>query len=81
MFLYSFKVVTLPNGGAALILEYIEMKGGLSKYPAILGNRLARYISAFICQFKHKFIYFYLICNIYIMTLFSIHVFGYNKDL
>ncbi|XP_045171335.2 ketosamine-3-kinase-like [Mercenaria mercenaria] len=37
-----YKVVDQPGGGAALVMEYIQFSGGLSKYSALLGQQLAR---------------------------------------
>ncbi|WAR03814.1 KT3K-like protein [Mya arenaria] len=36
------KVIDQPSGGAALVMEYVEMGGGLHKYAAQLGEQLAR---------------------------------------
>ncbi|XP_052244124.1 ketosamine-3-kinase-like isoform X2 [Dreissena polymorpha] len=36
------KVVDQPGGGAALVMEYVEMEGGLRQHAALLGEQLAR---------------------------------------
>lgn len=35
------KVVDQPEGGAALVMEYLDMSGGLSRHSALLGKQLA----------------------------------------
>jgi len=37
-------VVDKPGGGAALIMEYVEIGGGLHKHAALLGEQLGRYM-------------------------------------
>jgi hypothetical protein len=42
-----FKVVDQPGGGAALVMEYIQFGGGLSKYSALLGQQLAKCVELY----------------------------------
>jgi protein-ribulosamine 3-kinase len=37
-------VIDNPRGGAVLIMEYLDMKGGLKKYSEVMGMTLARLI-------------------------------------